>query len=94
MSTSTSPAANGARQPSSDQVDVASTQPSSLAQAAKVFELRVWARSVLWQACEYENLHEAVDPLQADAIASGLVARLGQDQVQSILRDAFAKVRS
>jgi hypothetical protein len=58
----------------------------------EVFELRCWARAELYAACEFE-LVEAVDILQTDAVASGLVAKLGQDKVQLILRDAFHRVR-
>jgi hypothetical protein len=57
-----------------------------------VLELRSWARAYLFAAGEYE-LAEAVDPLQAFAVASGLVAQIGQDGVQKILRDAFAPFR-
>jgi hypothetical protein len=58
-----------------------------------VFELRAWARATLWQACIYD-LPEAVDPLQDFAVASGLGDRLGQDEVQRLLADAFHRVRS
>jgi hypothetical protein len=58
----------------------------------KVFTLRCWARAMLWQAGEMD-LHEAVDPLQSAAVASGLVAELGQDKAQQIITDAFHKVR-
>ncbi len=57
-----------------------------------VFKARAEARAILWEACEYE-LHEAVDVLQADAVSTGLVARLGQDAVQQILADAFGCCR-
>jgi hypothetical protein len=53
-----------------------------------VFAARASARAILWEACEID-LHAAVDVLQADAISTGLVARLGQDGVQRILADAF-----
>jgi hypothetical protein len=39
------------------------------------------------------DLHEAVDTLQADAEASGLVEQIGQDAVQTIMAKAFAAVR-
>jgi hypothetical protein len=57
-----------------------------------VLELRSWARAYLFAAGEYE-LAAAVDPLQAFAVASGLVAQIGADAVQKILRDAFAPFR-
>ena len=64
------------------------TRPSPLA----VFTARCEARALLWQACEFD-LHDAVDALQAAAVRDGLVADLGQDRVQLILRDAFHAVR-
>jgi hypothetical protein len=47
---------------------------------------------MLYGAGEY-TLIEAVDGLQADAEASGLVEHVGQDQVQAILSEAFAPYR-
>jgi hypothetical protein len=38
------------------------------------------------------DLHEAVDGLQADAVASGLVDEIGQDAVQAMMSSAFAAV--
>jgi hypothetical protein len=57
-----------------------------------VFEARAEARALLWQAGEFDR-HEAVDVLQADAHATGLVFKVGQNGVQEILAAAFAKVR-
>jgi hypothetical protein len=59
-----------------------------------VFALRAWARAVLWQCSQYDDLPEAIDPLQDFAVTSGLVDRLGQDEVQRLLADAFHRVRS
>jgi hypothetical protein len=56
------------------------------------FTARCEARAILWAACEFD-LHKAVDELQRDAARTGLVAKLGQDAVQGILRDAFHSVR-
>jgi hypothetical protein len=50
--------------------------------------LRAWARAFLFAAGEYE-LAEAVDPLQAFAVASGLVAQIGADAVQQIIAQQF-----
>jgi hypothetical protein len=58
-----------------------------------VFKARAEARAIVWAACEID-LHEAVDVLQADAVSTGLVARLGQDAVQRILADAFHRFRA
>ncbi len=53
-----------------------------------VFKARAEARAILWAACEYE-LHEAVDVLQADAVSTGLVDKIGQDGVQAIMSRVF-----
>ena len=53
-----------------------------------VLELRSWARAYLFAAGEYE-LAAAVDPLQAFAVASGLVAQIGADAVQQIIAQQF-----
>ncbi len=58
----------------------------------EVFTARAEARALLWQAGEFD-LHEAVDKLQQDAERDGLVAAIGQDEVQRIMADAFAAVR-
>ncbi len=66
--------------------------PAARPDARAVFIARAEARALLWQAGELE-LHEAVDVLQEAAVRDGLVAELGQDAVQKIMRDAFAAVR-
>ena len=66
----------------------AATRPSPLA----VFTARCEARALLWKTLEID-LHEAVDELQAAAVASGLVAQLGEDQAQAIIAKAFEAVR-
>jgi hypothetical protein len=66
----------------------ADTRPDPVA----VFTLRAWARAYLYAACEYD-LHEAVDPLWADAVASGLTEQIGIDGVQRILANEFHRVR-
>jgi hypothetical protein len=60
--------------------------------ALEVFTLRCWARARLFAEGELE-LHQAIDELQAAAKRDGLVAKIGQDRVQEIIADAFAKVR-
>jgi hypothetical protein len=57
-----------------------------------IFIARAWARATLFAAGEM-TLHTAVDQLQQDAVASGLVAELGQDEIQHIMSAAFAPVR-
>jgi hypothetical protein len=63
-----------------------------LADPVAVFRARASARAHLWANCYY-TLHEAVDVLQAAAVATGLVDQLGQDEVQRILAEAFAPYR-
>ena len=55
-----------------------------------VLELRAWARVLLLAEGEIQSVAEAVDPLQAFAVTSGLVAQIGADGVQKILSGAFA----
>jgi hypothetical protein len=54
-----------------------------------VLELRAWARALLLAEGEIESVAEAVDPLQAFAVASGLVAEIGADAVQQIIAQQF-----
>jgi hypothetical protein len=67
-------------------------EPAAKPSALEVFTARAEARALLWQAGEFD-LHEAVDALQAAAERDGLVAELGQDEVQCLLAEAFRKVR-
>ena len=60
--------------------------------AIKVFEGRCWTRATLYAAGEFD-LQQAVDELQAAAIATRLVADIGQDRCQQIMAEAFLKVR-
>jgi hypothetical protein len=53
---------------------------------------RASTRAYLWFIGEYK-LGEAVDALQASAVRDGLVERIGQDAVQTILADAFRPYR-
>ena len=63
-----------------------------LIDAATVLKARAEARALLYYAAEL-TLHEAVDALQESAVASGLVAEIGQDAVQQVIADAFAVIR-
>lgn len=56
-----------------------------------VFIARAEARALLYAANEFD-LHEAVDKLQADAARDGVVAAIGQDEVQRIIAEAFSAV--
>jgi len=57
-----------------------------------VFRVCAEARALLFTAGEFDFI-DAVDALQASAIASGLVASIGQDVVQAIIAVAFSEVR-
>ena len=56
------------------------------------FKARCEARALLFATGDLD-LHDAVDALQAAAVASGLVAEIGQDAVQAIIATAFEQVR-
>lgn len=60
------------------------TRPSPF----ECFVIRCWARSYLHAAGEL-SLYEAVDVLQEEAEASGLVYLLGQDAVQALMAHEF-----
>jgi hypothetical protein len=64
-------------------------RPASL----EIFRVRCNARASLVRACDL-ILQTAVDELQDSAIASGLVAELGQDGVQAVMAEAFAGIKS
>jgi hypothetical protein len=68
-------------------------RPGRLSLSARaVFETRCEGRAILCALGEFD-LHEAVDLLQADAVATGLVNEIGQDAVQAIMADAFGRIR-
>ena len=58
------------------------------ADPVEVFRACASARAHLW-ANGYYTLHEAIGVLLADAVETGVVDRLGQDEVQGILAAAF-----
>jgi hypothetical protein len=58
-----------------------------------IFEARCEVRAYLFAAGEL-TLHDAVDVLQGNATAIGLVEVIGQDAVQAIMADAFASVEA
>lgn len=72
-----------------------STKAQAQAPAADpvvVFRLRCECRARLWFTGEVD-LHCAIDEMQSSAVASGLVAQIGQDAVQKMLADAFTPKR-
>lgn len=58
----------------------------------QVFAERCEARALLWASGQL-SLHDAVDKLQFDAVRTGLVRELGQDEIQRIMAEAFEKRR-
>jgi hypothetical protein len=56
------------------------------------FTARCEARALLWKVGALE-LHEAVDVLQHDAERDGLIDKIGQDEVQTIMATAFHRYR-
>jgi hypothetical protein len=67
-------------------------QPKPRIDPALAFKARCEARALLYHAGEID-LQDAVDELQASAVASGLVREIGQDEVQRIMAAAFHRVR-
>ena len=66
----------------------AARKPAAKPSALTVFTARCQAKALLWQAGEID-LHDAIDELQGAAVRDGLVAELGQDEVQRPMADAF-----
>jgi hypothetical protein len=62
------------------------------ASALEIFRERCEAR-VLLCANGYLDLQTAVDQLQESAAAQGLLKQYGQDEIQQILSEAFARWR-
>lgn len=69
-------------------------EAGGLADPLEVLEARAWARARLWSTCDILDLVDAVDPLQAYAVQSGLVDTIGQDAVQALIGGAFRAVRA
>lgn len=65
----------------------------SLEDAIWRLETRALIRAYLEYEHQYEHLADAVDPLQEDAEASGLLAAIGQDQVQRLIAKPFERFR-
>ena len=63
---------------------------STPADTIEVFEALCWARGHLWREGHLgEDIQRAVDPLQQWAVDNGLVKRIGQDEVQRLMSEAF-----
>jgi hypothetical protein len=60
------------------------------ADTIEVFEALCWARGHLWREGHLgEDIQRAVDPLSRWAAEHGLVERIGQDDVQRLIAEAF-----
>jgi hypothetical protein len=70
-------------------IDIATIKHTTAPAPIDVLALRAWARALLLAEGEIESVPEAVDPLQAFAVASGLVAQIGADAVQRIITQEF-----
>jgi hypothetical protein len=66
---------------------------SALADAIASLDARAHAAAYLEYEHQFEHLADAVDPLQAGAERSGLVATIGHDAVQAIIVAPFARFR-
>lgn len=76
-----------------DQVPRTTAAEFRRADPTEVFTARCQARAILFEVGEFD-LHEAVDVLQAAAVASSLVYELGQDFVRQLMAEAFASIRA
>ncbi|MGY4351234.1 hypothetical protein ACVWXM_007727 [Bradyrhizobium sp. GM7.3] len=65
----------------------------SLEDAIWRLEARALIRAYLEYEWQYEHLADAIDPLQEFAEQSGLVAALGQDEVQRMIAAPFERFR-
>src|SRR5262249_58033544 len=61
----------------------AARKPAARPSVLEAFTLRCWARAQRYAVGEI-GLHDAIDELQRAAEASGLIAELGQDEVQRL----------
>lgn len=71
---------------------LARIQPLPVIDPVEAFRARCKLAALRW-AAGYRTLADAVDSLQAEADAGGLVAEVGQDAVQAIMAAAFGAVR-
>jgi hypothetical protein len=65
-----------------------------LADAIELLETRALIRAFLFYEYQIEHLADAVDPLQESAAAAGLVAAIGQDEVQRLIAAPFERFRA
>lgn len=76
---------------------MANLAASPPADKPKAFAALCWANAYLWSIGEINRddawIGHAVDPLQAWAERHGLIEAIGQDEIQRIMADAFARFR-
>ena len=61
----------------------------AMAHPLMVLEALAQARAILFAACEYENLGEALTPLLVYAHTSGVAEEIGAEATWGIIRAAF-----
>jgi hypothetical protein len=59
------------------------------ADTIEVFAALCWARAHLWREGYIDDLPGAVDALERWAAHHGLIERIGQDEVQRLMSEAF-----
>lgn len=66
-----------------------------MADPIEVLEIRAELRAWLWwRWLDFPSIADAVDPLQQFAEEAGLVAALGQEEVQRLIAAPFARFRN
>ena len=63
--------------------------PAAPADTIEVFAALCWARGHLWREGHIADIPGAVDALESWAAHAGLIERIGQDEVQRIMGEAF-----
>lgn len=66
----------------------------ALEDAIWLLEMRALIRAHLEYEYQFEHLADAIDPLQQSAEQSGLVATIGQDEVQRLIAKPFEHFRN
>jgi hypothetical protein len=63
---------------------------SAPADTIEVFKALCWARGHLWREGHLgEDIQRAVDPLDRWAVEHGLVKRIGRNEIQRLMTEAF-----
>jgi hypothetical protein len=59
------------------------------ADTVEVFAALCWAKGHLWREGDITDIPGAVDALESWAAHHGLIERIGQDEVQRLMSEAF-----